>query len=150
MPTIERSALVEYSSQQMFDLINDIEAYPEFMAGCLAARIDHRGDDWVEATLTLGKNGIQQQFTTRNQLQAPDSMVMQLVDGPFRRFEGRWQFIPLGAEASGCKVSLDLLFEFGNPILGLAAGKWLQDIASRQVESLCQRAQFVYGENNRP
>ncbi|MGS2718114.1 type II toxin-antitoxin system RatA family toxin [Eionea flava] len=143
MVTIARSALVEYSSQQMFDLINDIEAYPQFMSGCLDAVIIAQAEDSVEARLTLGKSGFQQSFVTRNTLIPPSTMLMHFVEGPFKTFEGRWQFDHLSDKA--CKVSLHLQFEFASPILAMTLGSWFEKKANQQVDALCQRADDVYG-----
>jgi ribosome-associated toxin RatA of RatAB toxin-antitoxin module len=139
---VERSALVNYSAQQMFDLINDIEAYPQFMDGCVGAKILARGDDWLEARLELSKAGVSQSFVTRNQLQPPLCMTLSLVDGPFKFLTGAWRFTPLGDKA--CKVSLSLEFELGNRLLGLAAGKLFEAVSNRQVDSLCARAKHIY------
>ncbi|MGH1487664.1 MAG: type II toxin-antitoxin system RatA family toxin [Cellvibrionaceae bacterium] len=143
MAKVERSALVAYSAQQMFDLINDIESYPLFMTGCVAAEVISANEKTVEARLTLGKSGIEQSFITRNELIPPSQMIMRLVEGPFSHFEGRWQFDSL--QESACKVSLNLEFAFSNPILALSVGKWMQETASQQVDALCQRADVVYG-----
>jgi ribosome-associated toxin RatA of RatAB toxin-antitoxin module len=142
MVTIVRSALVEYSAQHMFDLINDIEAYPQFMTGCVAAEVLVRSDEMVEARLTLGKSGIQQSFVTCNELRPPTLMIMRFVEGPFSSFDGRWQFQALSDTA--CKVSLDLEFEFSNPILGMTVGQWFEQVAGQQVDALCRRAEEVY------
>jgi ribosome-associated toxin RatA of RatAB toxin-antitoxin module len=142
MVTISRSALVEYSAQQMFDLINDIASYPQFMPGCLAAEIITQTEDMVEARLTLGKSGIQQSFVTRNTLTPPNVMVMHFVEGPFKVFEGRWQFDTLSENA--CKVSLHLEFEFASRVLGMTLGSRFEKNANRQVDALCERAEVVY------
>lgn len=139
---VERSALVNYSAQQMFDLINDIEAYPQFMDGCVGAQILARGDDWVEARLDLSKAGVSQSFVTRNQLQPPLCMTLQLVDGPFKSLAGAWRFTPLADTA--CKVSLTLEFELHNRLLGLAVGKLFEAVSNKQVDSLCARAKQIY------
>lgn len=139
---IERSALVQYSAQQMFDLVNDIEAYPHYMDGCIGAKILARGDDWLEARLELSKAGVTQGFVTRNRLQAPTSMTMDLVDGPFHSLRGVWQFTPLGEQA--CKVSFVLEFEMANRLLGLAVGKLFEAVGNKQVDALCARARQVY------
>ncbi|HTF96874.1 MAG TPA: type II toxin-antitoxin system RatA family toxin [Cellvibrio sp.] len=139
---IERSALVQYSAQQMFDLVNDIEAYPKFMDGCTGATVLARGEDWVEAQLELNKAGVSQRFTTRNQLQSPQRMVMTLVDGPFNYLRGVWQFTPLSDSA--CKVSFQLEFEMKNRLLGMAVGKLFESVGSKQVDALCARARQVY------
>ena len=139
---VERSALVNYSAQQMFDLVNDIESYPQFMEGCVGANILAQGDDWLEARLTLNKAGVNQSFVTRNQLQPPHSMTMDLVDGPFKFLRGVWRFSPLGDNA--CKVSFELEFELQNRLLGMALGKVFEAASNKQVDALCARARVVY------
>lgn len=139
---VERSALVNYSASQMFDLINDIEAYPQFMDGCVGATILARGDDWLEARLELSKAGVSQSFVTRNQLQPPHSMSMNLVDGPFKYLRGVWRFTPLGEQA--CKVTFELEFELQNRLFGMAVGKLFESVSNKQVDALCARAKQVY------
>lgn len=139
---VERSALVNYSQQQMFELVNDIEAYPQFMDGCVGAKILARGDNWLEARLELSKAGVSQSFVTRNQLQAPHSMIMSLVDGPFKFLRGAWRFTALGEHA--CKVTFELEFELQNRLLGMAVGKLFESVSNKQVDALCARAKQVY------
>ncbi|UTF60247.1 type II toxin-antitoxin system RatA family toxin [Gilvimarinus sp. DA14] len=141
---IERSAEVGYSCSQMFELVNDIEAYPEYMDGCQSAQVLERGDDWLQARLSLGLGGIAQSFTTRNQLHPPHRMTMALVDGPFRSFSGLWSFEPL---QQGCKVTLELEFSLKNPLLAMAVNKMFEQIAASQVRALCARAERVYGQS---
>lgn len=141
--SVQRSALVNYSAQQMFDLVNDIEAYPAFMDGCVGAQVLRRESDWLEARLHLSAAGIKQSFITRNELQPPTVMTMSLVDGPFSRLQGCWRFTPLNEMA--CKVSFELEFELKNRLLGMAAGKVFETLANRQVDALCKRAQQIYG-----
>jgi ribosome-associated toxin RatA of RatAB toxin-antitoxin module len=140
--SVNRSALVNYSAQQMFDLVNDIEAYPQYMDGCVGATILTREGDWLEARLELSKAGVTQSFVTRNQLQAPESMSMTLVDGPFKYLKGCWRFMVLNETA--CKVSFDLEFELQNKLLGMAVGKLFESVASKQVDALCERAKQIY------
>ncbi len=139
---LERSALVHYSAQQMFDVVNDIEAYPQYMEGCVGAKILQRGDDWLEARLELSKAGVSQTFVTRNHLQAPTLMTLSLVDGPFRSLEGAWRFMPLAEDA--CKVSFSLSFELQNRLLGMAVGKLFESVTNKQVDALCARAKQIY------
>ncbi len=147
MTTVSRAVSVPYSAQQMFELINDIESYPEFMTGCVGARILSQEEGCVEAKLTLGMSGFQQSFVTRNTLSPPEKMTMKLVDGPFSRFEGVWTFESSDESGKGCKVALNLHFSFSNPLLGMTVGRVIEDIASRQVDSLCQRAEKVYAQS---
>ena len=141
--SVQRSAIVNYSAQQMFDMVNDIEAYPHYMDGCVGAKILRREADWLEARLDLQKAGVTQSFITRNHLQPPTTMTMTLVDGPFSKLHGCWRFAPLSDTA--CKVSFELEFEMKNRLLGMAVGKLFEAVANRQVDALCTRAQTVYG-----
>lgn len=140
--TIERSALVRNSAEQMFNLVNDIEAYPEFMEGCRDAKVLERGDGWLTASLDLAKAGIHNRFTTRNTLHPPERINMELVDGPFKVLHGSWLFEPLDDRA--CKVTFRLEYQFSNILMGLAAGKMLDSLASDQVRAVCERARTLY------
>ena len=126
----------------MFDLINDIEAYPQYMDGCVGAKILKRDGEWLEARLDLSKAGVSQSFVTRNHLQPPESMTMTLIDGPFKQLQGRWSLTPLGENA--CKVSFELEFELKSRLLGLAVGKLFESVANKQVDALCERARQIY------
>lgn len=140
--SVKRSALVNYSAQQMFDLVNDIEAYPQYMDGCVGAKILKREGDWLEARLELSKAGVSQSFVTHNQLCAPERMSMTLVDGPFTYLKGCWHFTALNETA--CKVSFELEFELRSKLLGMAVGKLFESVISQQVDALCRRANQIY------
>ncbi len=143
MSTIDQSALLPYSAGQMFALVNDIEAYPEYMDGCIGAEILEKTGNQVTARLDLGKVGLRYSFTTRNTLVEPESMTMALVEGPFRHFEATWTFSALNENA--CKVSLKMEFEFATGLVD-AVMKRLFDTTSRNlVNAVCQRAQQRYG-----
>ena len=143
MTTITRSALVMYSAEQMFDLVNDVRRYPEFLDGCKETEVIAEGDDFIEARLTISKAGINQSFSTHNRLIRPDRMEMQLMDGPFTRFSGVWHFQRLSDEAS--KVSLDMDFEVANKITGLALATVFKQVANMMVDSFVKRAKEIYG-----
>lgn len=139
---IERNALVPFSDEQMFVLINDIESYPEYMPGCVGAEVLNRGEDWLEARLDLSKLGMTQSFSTRNTLSPPSLMKMDLIDGPFKTLVGEWRFEALSDSA--CKVIFWLEFEVGFSVMALALPKLMESVASEQVDALCQRARKVY------
>ena len=143
MPTVNRSALVRHTPKQMFDLVNDFERYPEFLPGCRRSRLLERDEAHLIGEMTLGRAGIEQSFTTRNDLIAPERIEMSLVSGPFKRLRGRWLFLPMGENA--CKVSLELEFEFANRLLGMAFGKLFQQVAGQLVDSFTRRADELYG-----
>jgi len=143
MPTVNRSAMVRHTPKDMFDLVNDFERYPEFLPGCRHARLLERDESHLIGEMTLGRAGIEQSFTTRNDLIEPERIEMSLVSGPFKRLRGRWLFLPMGENA--CKVSLELEFEFANRLLGMAFGKLFQQVAGQLVDSFCRRADNLYG-----
>lgn len=143
MTRIDRSALVMHSAQQMYELVNDIENYPQFMQGCQKARVLSRTDDEVVGELTLGAAGLSHTFTTRNTLVPGEQMQMHLVEGPFRQFGASWHFKVLSSDA--CKVSLQMEFEFAGGLMGYALEKLFNHSANNLVESLVNRAAQVYG-----
>lgn len=143
MITIERSALVPYSSMQMYALVDDISQYPEFMHGCIAAEEISRTPDELVGKLTLGKAGMRYSFTTRNTLTPGERMDMSLVEGPFRSFSATWHFKALTPEA--CKVSLQMQFDLTGGLLGIAMEKLFQHSANSLVDELVQRADKIYG-----
>lgn len=143
MPTVNRSAMVRHTPQKMFDLVNDFERYPEFLPGCRHARLIERDSEQLVGEMTLGRAGIEQSFTTRNELFEPERIELSLVSGPFKRLHGRWQFTPMGEDA--CKVSLEMEFEFANRLLGMAFGRLFQQVAGQLVNAFTRRADDIYG-----
>lgn len=144
MAHINRSALLPYPSQALFDLVNDIESYPAYMDGCVGAQILKREHNLIEARLDLARGGIRYSFSTRNRLDAPKVIDMELIEGPFTQFAGRWFFQSLNPEA--CKVILDLQFALSSSIGSLAARKLFDGVANNLVDALCQRANTLYGK----
>src|SRR5688500_8874506 len=118
MTTISQSAILPYSAETMFNLVNDIESYPLFMHGCLGAQIISANANEVVARLELGKAGFRYAFTTRNHLLPPECIEMKLVEGPFKKFAAQWHFVPLTDTA--CKTCLDMQFEFRAGIIDFA------------------------------
>lgn len=140
---IERSALVRYSAEEMFALVSDIEAYPEFLPWCGAAqRHDENGCE-VTASLELVRGGLSQRFTTRNRLDPHNSIRMELVDGPFRHLSGQWCFVALREDA--CKVKLELEFDVDGRAARFAFGNLFHQAVNTMVDAFCRRANELYG-----
>ena len=131
MHTIRRSALVEHSTMRMFDLINDIAAYPRRFDWCSGAELIESTDDRVVARLDLGLGSLSTWFTTANILSRPNRIEMKLVDGPFRALSGIWRFTPLGE--AGSKVELLMDFEVAGKLVGSALALGFQRVADRMV-----------------
>ena len=142
MTSIKRSALVQYSADQMFDLVNDIENYPEFMLGCAEAAVISQSDESIVGKLKLSRAGITQEFTTKNLLKRPNLIEMHLVEGKFKSFSAQWSFDELGDDA--CKVAFSMDFEFDSFFIDTAAEKLLTSSANSLVDSIVVRAKEIY------
>jgi ribosome-associated toxin RatA of RatAB toxin-antitoxin module len=142
MTVIARSALVRHSADAMYALVNDIEAYPQYLPGCVGAEITRRDEGVMEARLDLAKAGIRYSFTTRNQLIPPHRIELTLVEGPFEHFQGHWQFQALNERAS--KVTLELQFEMKGKLMGFAAKALFNGVANELVDALVKRANRLY------
>lgn len=143
MRKIERSALVPYAAREMFVLVDDVEAYPEFLSWCNSAVVDSRSEDIVEATLELQKGSVTKTFTTRNKRCEFDSIELALVRGPFKHLSGGWRFKDLGDD--GSKVTLDLEFEFKSRVTDLMFGSFFEEICNALVDAFSSRAAVIYG-----
>ena len=143
MPRIQRSAVVPYSPEQMFDLVNDVESYPDFLPWCRSARVLARGDDEVRARIEMAKGALHRSFTTRNALEPHRRIRIRLVDGPFRRLAGDWHFDP--EAQGGCRVHLDLEYEFAGRMLSAVIGPIFNQIAATMVDAFVRRARALYG-----
>jgi ribosome-associated toxin RatA of RatAB toxin-antitoxin module len=142
VPVVNKSALVSFSAVQMFDLVADMEAYPEFLPLCNASEIVSREDNQFCGRMEVGRLGIRQAFTTRNRFAPGEWMKLDLVDGPFRKLQGVWTFTPLREDA--CKVELELDFEFSGKLIDKAFGAVFSQIANTLVDAFCKRAEEVY------
>ena len=151
MKRIERTALLPYSADQMFLVVNDVRSYPDFLPWCVEARVIAEDDTEMTARLTVAKAGIHQSFTTRNTLQRPTRIDIALLEGPFKMLAGGWQFHALGENEAEqpCKVELHLSFEFERRLMDLTFGKVFQLITDSMVDTFCARADALYaGQGN--
>ncbi|EOL9014315.1 type II toxin-antitoxin system RatA family toxin [Cronobacter malonaticus] len=142
MPQISRTALVPYSAEQMYKLVNDVKSYPEFLPGCVGSRVLESSPGQMTAAVEVSKAGISKTFTTRNTLISNQSILMHLVDGPFKKLMGGWKFTPLTEDA--CQIEFNLDFEFTNKFIELAFGRVFKELASSMVQAFSQRAKEVY------
>ena len=140
--SVRRSAVVPYSARQMYDLVLDVPAYPEFLPGCVAARTLSITETSQVASMTLSKGPLKKTFTTRNALEA-DRIDMQLLDGPFKHLAGVWRFESLPDNTT--RVSLTLDFEFKNRIASMTLGPIFRLLTESFLDAFVKRAESVYG-----
>ena len=143
MAQVNKSALVPYSAEQMYKLVDDVPSYQEFLPWCGGSSEVSREDGVVVASVTIAKGSINKTFTTKNTSNDIHEIHMELVEGPFKELVGYWYFKELKENA--CKVSLELDYEFSNSILGIVVGPVFNQIANAMVDSFVERAQAVYG-----
>lgn len=142
MPEIIRSALLPYPAKFMYELVNRVEAYPEFLPWCGGARIIQEDENSMEAAIQMSGAGMNQWFKTRNRMVPDESIAMSLVEGPFKRLEGHWTFTPIDNE--GCKIELVLQFEFKRGLASALIAPAFTRIANSMVESFCDRARNLH------
>ncbi len=124
-------------------LVDDVESYPQFLPWCNQAEVHNRTEESVDATLELQKGALSNKFTTRNSRNEFESIGLALIGGPFRHLEGGWQFKELGD--NGCKVSLELEFEFESTLVDMMFGSFFEDICNSLVDAFTKRAESVFG-----
>ncbi len=145
MTLISRNALVPYTVEEMYKLVDDIESYAEFLPWCRSTEVVSRNSEEVQASIEIARGALHKSFTTLNRLQKNKIIEMRLVKGPFKHLEGFWRFDPL-KNSSASKISLDLDFEFESKLVALAVGPVFNQIANTMVDAFCKRAVEVYGE----
>lgn len=130
--------MVAVSALKLYELINDVERYPEFVPGCRVARVEERGKGYVIATLGVQRSALNTEFTTRNELEPGRRVTMRLVKGPFRFLEGVWDIEPIGEQ--GCSVTLRLRFEFANRLAGAMFAPLFEETAASLVDAFVRRS----------
>lgn len=142
MPQVRRSALVSFSAKQMYDLVNDVDSYPEFLPGCSGSKVLEQSEGEMKASVDVSKAGISKTFTTINRLTKDAAILMELVDGPFKTLQGGWYFTML--DECACKVELKLDFEFSSKLIEVAFGRIFNELTNNMINAFTQRAKQVY------
>jgi len=142
MQSVKRSVLVVHSARQMFDLVDGIELYPEFLPWCGGAQVVETRADGKTARIDIDYAGIRAHFTTDNVNRAGESITLRLREGPFSHLSGEWRFVSLAP--TGSKVVLALAYEFATPILERGVGPVFSGIANSLIDAFVRRADAVY------
>lgn len=142
MALVEKSVLIMRTPAQMFELVDRVEEYPQFLPWCGGTDLISRSDDHTAARIYINYHGIKAQFATENTKEAPHLMKIAFREGPFRRLDGSWRFIALGD--AGCKVEFRLNYEFSSTVLEKVLGPVFGHIVKTFVDSFVKRANHVY------
>jgi ribosome-associated toxin RatA of RatAB toxin-antitoxin module len=147
MKTVSKSVLIWYSPREMYVLVTEIAQYPKFLPWCDRARVVVEDTNGMTAEIGISFSGIHQTFTTRNEHVTDRQVTMKLINGPFSRLDGEWNFLPIGdGTQRACKVELSLNYGFDNATLGKLVGPVFDKIASSMVDAFVKRATHVYGD----
>lgn len=139
MPTVRKTVIVARPAQVLFDLVDDVERYPEYLPWCSGAQVLERTADTTHARVDIDYHGLKSHFTTVNRKDPPEWMHLDFSDGPFERFHGHWRFAPLGAE--GCRVEFALDYAFENRALEVLVGPVFGHIIETLVDRFVARAE---------
>jgi ribosome-associated toxin RatA of RatAB toxin-antitoxin module len=142
MALVEKSVLLSYSAEQMFALVDNVADYPQFLPWCGGTSVAMVDENTVRATVHINYHHVKQSFTTVNVRVVPQRIEITLLDGPFKRLDGSWQFIAL--TPSACKIEFRLNYEFSNKLLEKVVGPVFHYIATTFVEAFIKRAEQVY------
>jgi len=142
MHCVTKSVLVPFAPAQMFELVDRVELYPQFLPWCGGARVLEQGENRKTARLDIDYHGVRAHFTTDNVNDRPASIVVTLKDGPFRHLHGEWRFRALGEH--GCKVEFALAYEFATNLLDKVIGPVFSHIANTFIDAFVKRAEQVY------
>ncbi|MET0104743.1 MAG: type II toxin-antitoxin system RatA family toxin [Sedimenticola sp.] len=142
MPVVKKSALVAHSAGQMFELVNDVESYPQFLPWCHSGQLLSRDEEELCGQIEVARAGVRQKFSTCNRLHPYDRIEIRLKEGPFKQLKGEWRFTALREDA--CKVELELHFQFSGALINKAFGAVFNQIANNLVDAFCKRASEVY------
>jgi ribosome-associated toxin RatA of RatAB toxin-antitoxin module len=140
---IKRTALVTFTPEQMFDLVVDVERYCEFLPWVAGAEVHAKTERDLQASLIMERAGIRQSFTTRNVMQRPDWMSLELVNGPFKQLDGLWTFTAIGT--AGSKIELEMKFEFANPVASMLFGRAFEQSVGELIDAFVARARKIHG-----
>jgi ribosome-associated toxin RatA of RatAB toxin-antitoxin module len=141
MRSVRKSVLVPYSAVQMFELVDRVELYPQFLPWCGGTQVLEQGENRKTARIDIDYHGVRAHFTTDNVNDPPRSIVVTLKDGPFRHLHGEWRFIALSEH--GCKVEFDLAYEFATSLLDRVIGPVFSHIANTFIDAFVRRAESL-------
>jgi ribosome-associated toxin RatA of RatAB toxin-antitoxin module len=143
MPTVRKSVIVPHAARAMFELVDRCEDYPRFLPWCARATVSERTAALTRGKLEIDFRGLRTSIATINHKRAPREIRMELQDGPFESFDGRWTFVPLGEE--GCRVELAITYELASGALQVAMAPVFGYITETLVERFVERADEVAG-----
>lgn len=144
MYAVSRSALVPFSASQMYDLVREIEDYPDFLPWCGGSKVLETFPDGISGRVDIRKGRLHKSFSTRNYFRQNAEIRMELLEGPFSQLFGKWLFEPIGDQ--GSRISLELKFDFSSTLARITIGPVFNSITDQLVDAFVKRAEEIYGQ----
>nr|CRH07178.1 Conserved protein of unknown function. putative cyclase/dehydrase [Candidatus Magnetococcus massalia] len=144
MPRIKINETVPFTAQQMYDLVVDVDRYPEFLKWCVATRKLSESENAFEAEMTVMFKGVREKFRTRDELVPGRQVDIKLLSGPFHHLDSQWIFTPVGTGGERTRIDFMIDFKFRNPVLNMTLGPVFTVISKQMVGEYRKRAQHVY------
>jgi coenzyme Q-binding protein COQ10 len=143
MPTHAEKRRLPYTAEQLFELVSDVQKYPEFLPWCLSSKITRREGDVFYADLTIGYKMVREKFGSKVTINRPNHIHVEYLKGPMKHLSNHWRFVP---EADGtCTIDFYVDFEFRNPILHGLISVFFNEAVRRMVSAFEARARELYG-----
>lgn len=139
---VKREAMVPYSCEQMYALISDVDSYSSFLPWCPRSGIEQQHGNQVHARIAYRWKGVEDSFVTRNTHVPNSSIIMELLEGPFKELQGQWLFTPVAEHA--CKLQFFLHFSFRNPVYGMVMDPLFKRLANSLLDNFLKRAKSLY------
>lgn len=144
MSLIKHSAWTHYSAEQIYQLVNEVEKYPEFLPWCQSTRVIETKEDTMLVQVGIAWMGLHKTFSTENQLFPHRRIIIRLVNGGFNHLEGIWQFNH--AEQGGCRIDFTLDFSLKNKLTDFMLQPFIHSISTNLIHAFTERAKKIYGD----
>lgn len=150
MPRVHKAVVLPYSQQQMYELVDKVEDYPNFLPWCAGVVVHQRTPTSLDTTIKMAFKGFRHAFRTENANTPHSAMTMQFRDGPFKFLTGTWHFEPIALASAhhdgmGVRVAFDLQYEFSSKLLALAIGPAFGMVAQTFMDGFVKQAKVLYG-----
>jgi coenzyme Q-binding protein COQ10 len=146
MAAIHETRRLPWSAEQMFDLVADVDRYPEFLPWVIATRVRSDSETEMVADMLVGFSALREKFTSRVEKHRPGELRVHYVDGPMKDLDNRWLFRDTGP--GECEIDFRVEFTFRNALFQKLAGQYLDKAFRKMVAAFETRAQALYGSSS--
>lgn len=146
MPSHSEKRVLPYTSEQLFDLVMDIEKYPEFLPWCLAARVNERGKSHLSADVIVGYKVFRERFSSRVQFKRPKTIEVEYLQGPMSTLQNKWVFKDV---RDGCQIDFYIDFSLKTKLFETIVDQFFHLALAKMINAFEARAQVLYAEEDK-